>query len=90
MHARSQQVLAGLSGLMNEEHEHSILFCSASPEPFNFSSHFRAPYPVLMCLVTLQKHATEVERYDPATDKWEEVCEQPISRAFMSAVVVDL
>lgn len=43
-----------------------------------------------MCLVTLQKHATNVERYDPATDKWEEVCEQPISRAFMSAVVVDL
>ena len=43
-----------------------------------------------MCLVTLQKHATKVERYDPATDKWEEVCEQPISRSFMSAVVVDL
>ena len=41
--------------------------------------------------MTLQDHATNVERYNPVVDKWEQVCKDtPISRAFMSAVAVDV
>ena len=39
----------------------------------------------------MENHATSVERFDPVSNKWEQVCEEtPISRAFMSAVVVDV
>ena len=41
--------------------------------------------------LSLQKQATTVEQYDPASDKWENVCENvPISRAFLSTLVVDM
>ncbi len=39
----------------------------------------------------MENHATSIERFDPVSNKWEQVCEEtPISRAFMSAVVVDV
>lgn len=38
----------------------------------------------------MQGHIDTVERYNTATDTWEAVPEQPISRAFMSAIVVDI
>ena len=49
------------------------------------------PQLTLMAQLALQKHATNVERFNPVVDQWEQICmETPISRAFMSAVVVDV
>ena len=46
---------------------------------------------LLSMSMAVQKHLNIVERYDPASDKWEDICpQQRISRSFMSAVVVDV
>ena len=46
---------------------------------------------LISACMTVQKHLDVVERYDPASDKWEDICpQQRISRSFMSAVVIDV
>ena len=46
---------------------------------------------LLSVCMAVQKHLDVVERYDPSSDKWEDICpQQRISRSFMSAVVIDV